>query len=93
MEDEVLLESETIEEIQEESSEDELETGEEEETSQEIVESESEETFEIDYERLESAVLQDDFTLDTDLDDLFLTDVLLLFVVFILLVIFASKEV
>lgn len=93
MEDEVLLESETDEEIQEESSEDEFETSEQEEGTEEIVESESEENIEFDYERLESAVLQDDFTLDSDLNDLFLTDVLLLFVVFVLVVIFASKEV
>ena len=90
---ELLYESESSEEIQEETSENESESSEEISESTENFESESNETIEIDYERLEEAVLQDDFTLDSDLNDLFLTDVLLLFVVFILVVIFASKEV
>lgn len=91
---EVLLESETSEEVLEESTEIEFESSEEMETvsGAEFV-GESNDTIEIDYERLEEAVLQDDFTLDSDLNDLYLTDVLLLFVVFILVVVFASKEV
>lgn len=87
--DDVLTEESTEESI-EESNEESTEESTEEFTG-EFIEESSGETF--DYDRLESAVLQDDFTLDTDLDDLFLTDVLLLLVVFILVVIFASKEV
>lgn len=95
MEDEGLLfESETNEEIQEESLENESESSEEMESeSTEEFETESYETIDIDYQRFEEAVLQDDFTLDSDLNDLFLTDALLLFVVFILVVVFASREV
>lgn len=53
---------------------------------------ESGDNLTFDYERLESAMLADEFTLDSDLNDLYLTDVLLLFIVFILAIVFASKE-
>ena len=82
MEDEELLfEQETSEEIQEEYSENESESSEAEETS-EVPESGDDLT--LDYDRLESAIMSDEFTLDSDLNDLFLTDVLLMLIVFIL---------
>ena len=90
MEDEELLfESETVEEVQEESSEIEFESSEEEETSETP---ESGDDLTLDYDRLESIAMQDEFTLDSDLNDLFLTNVLLLIVVFLLVVVFVSKE-
>ena len=90
MEDEELLfEQETSEEIQEEYSENESESSEAEETS-EVPESGDDLT--LDYDRLESAIMSDEFTLDSDLNDLFLTDVLLMLIVFILAIVFASKE-
>lgn len=90
MEDEELLfEQETSEEIQEEYSENESESSEAEETS-EVPESGDDLT--LDYDRLESAIMSDEFTLDSDLNDLFLTDVLLMLIVFILAIVFATKE-
>ena len=91
------MESEFDIEMETEESEETIETSEVEEI-EETEETETGETQEsgddltLDYERLESVMMADEFTLDSDLNDLFLTDVLLLFIVFILAIVFATKE-
>lgn len=90
------VETEETEETQEAEVMEETEENEENEENEETENGETQESGDdltLDYERLESAIMSDEFTLDSDLNDLFLTDVLLLFIVFVLAVVFASKEV
>ena len=89
----VEVETEETEESQETEVMEETESSEDSEENETTETPESGDDLTLDYERLESAIMSDEFTLDSDLNDLFLTDVLLLLIVFVLAAVFASKEV